>query len=139
MVALEQGVSLTSEAIIAMPFPRVVFRPIAGNSDVLPFSGVWLLRNSNQALRRFIGLARSRRLGMDPTNLRQRPLAGQKARFRADWMEFTLQVIDVARSFAEKPGSTFADNALVLDAIPSLRHRYMTDPSHNLLVVLCET
>jgi Na+-driven multidrug efflux pump len=29
-------------------------------SDVLPFSGVWLLRNSNQALRRFISLARMR-------------------------------------------------------------------------------
>jgi DNA-binding transcriptional LysR family regulator len=59
MVALGQGISLTSEAIIAMSFPQVVFRPIAGNSDVLPFSGVWLLRNSNQALRRFISLART--------------------------------------------------------------------------------
>ena len=59
MVALGKGVSLTSEAIIAMPFPDVVFRPIAGNSDVLPFSGVWLLRNSNQALRRFVSLARA--------------------------------------------------------------------------------
>jgi DNA-binding transcriptional LysR family regulator len=52
MVALGQGISLTSEAIIAMPFPQVAFRPIAGQSDILPFSGVWLLRNSNQALRR---------------------------------------------------------------------------------------
>ena len=59
MVALGQGISLTSEATIAMPFPHVVFRPIAGNSDALPFSGVWLLRNSNQALRRFISLART--------------------------------------------------------------------------------
>ncbi|PZR85753.1 MAG: hypothetical protein DLM68_10690 [Hyphomicrobiales bacterium] len=48
-----------NEAIIAMPFPHVSFRPIAGNSDVVPFSGVWLLRNSNQALRRFISLART--------------------------------------------------------------------------------
>jgi hypothetical protein len=60
MVALGQGISLTSEATIATTFPHVVFRPIAGNSDVLPFSGVWLLRNSNQALRRFISLARTR-------------------------------------------------------------------------------
>ncbi len=59
MVALGHGISLTSEAIIAMPVPQVVFRPIAGDSDVLPFSGVWLLRNSNQALRRFISLART--------------------------------------------------------------------------------
>jgi hypothetical protein len=40
IVALGQGISLTSEAIIAMPFPQVAFRPMAGNSDVLPFSGV---------------------------------------------------------------------------------------------------
>ena len=59
MVALGQGISLTSEATIAMPFPDVIFRPIAGDSDVLPFSGVWLLRNSNQALRRFISVART--------------------------------------------------------------------------------
>lgn len=59
MVALGQGISMTSEATIATPFPHVVFRPIAGHSDVLPFSGVWLLRNSNQALRRFISLART--------------------------------------------------------------------------------
>jgi DNA-binding transcriptional LysR family regulator len=59
MVGLGKGISLMSEAIIAMPFPHVAFRPIAGNSDVLPFSGVWLLRNSNQALRRFISLART--------------------------------------------------------------------------------
>jgi DNA-binding transcriptional LysR family regulator len=59
MVGLGQGISLTSEAIIAMPFPHVAFRPIAGDSDIVPFSGVWLLRNSNQALRRFISLART--------------------------------------------------------------------------------
>jgi DNA-binding transcriptional LysR family regulator len=59
MVALGQGISLTSEATIGTHFPQVVFRPIAGDSDVLPFSGVWLLRNSNQALRRFISLART--------------------------------------------------------------------------------
>lgn len=59
MVGLGKGISLMSEAIIAMPFPHVAFRPIAGNLDVLPFSGVWLLRNSNQALRRFISLGRT--------------------------------------------------------------------------------
>lgn len=59
MVALGQGISLTSVGIIAMPFPHVVFRPIAGNLDVLPFSGVWLLRNGNQVLRRFISLTRT--------------------------------------------------------------------------------
>jgi DNA-binding transcriptional LysR family regulator len=59
MVGLGKGISLMSEAIIAMPFPHVAFRAIAGNSDVLPFSGVWLLRNCNQALRRIISLART--------------------------------------------------------------------------------
>jgi hypothetical protein len=48
-----------NEAVIAITFPRVAFRPIAGNPDIVPFSGVWLLRNSNQALRRFISLART--------------------------------------------------------------------------------
>ena len=59
MVALGQGISLTTEATSGTSFPHVVFRPIAGNSDLLQFSGVWLLRNSNQALRRFISLART--------------------------------------------------------------------------------
>jgi len=59
LVGLGQGVSLTSEAVTSMPFPDVAFRPIAGNSDAVPFSGVWRLRNSNQALRRFISLART--------------------------------------------------------------------------------
>lgn len=59
MVALGQGISLTTEATSGTSFPHVAFRPIAGNLDVLPFSGVWLLRNSNQALRRFISLART--------------------------------------------------------------------------------
>ncbi len=68
MVALGQGISLTSEATIATPFPDVIFRPIAGNSDVLPFSGVWLLRNSNQALRRFISLARTLSKNRNETN-----------------------------------------------------------------------
>jgi DNA-binding transcriptional LysR family regulator len=59
LVGLGQGISLMNEAVIAMTFPHVAFRPIAGNSDIVPFSGVWLLRNSNQALRRFISLART--------------------------------------------------------------------------------
>lgn len=40
-------------------------------------------------------------------------------------MEFTLQVIDAARSFAEKPGSTFADHALVLGALCLGEHDYL--------------
>ncbi|QXX76081.1 LysR family transcriptional regulator [Methylovirgula sp. HY1] len=58
MVALGQGIGLTSEATIGTPFPGVIFRPFAEPDNVLPFSGVWLLRNNNQVLRRFISLAR---------------------------------------------------------------------------------
>jgi DNA-binding transcriptional LysR family regulator len=58
LVGLGQGITLMNEAIVAMPF-HVAFRPMAGTTDMVPFSGVWLLRNSNQALRRFISLART--------------------------------------------------------------------------------
>jgi DNA-binding transcriptional LysR family regulator len=59
LVGLGFGVSLTSEATIATVYPDVVFRPIAGPHDVLPFSGVWLASNDNPALRRFISSARA--------------------------------------------------------------------------------
>ncbi len=58
MVALRQGVSLTSEAAVAVPFPGVAFKPLAGEESILHFSGVWLSQNTNQALRRFIAIAR---------------------------------------------------------------------------------
>ena len=49
MVALGQGISLTSEATVATSFPDIAFRPIAGDLDVLQFSGVWLLRKIGRA------------------------------------------------------------------------------------------
>ena len=58
LVALGLGVGLTSEATIATSFPGVEFRPIAGDGDVIPFSGVWSPKNDNPALRRFLSLAR---------------------------------------------------------------------------------
>jgi DNA-binding transcriptional LysR family regulator len=58
LVALGLGVSLTSEATTATSFPEVVFRPLAGASEVLPFSGVWSPSNDNPAFRRFLSLAR---------------------------------------------------------------------------------
>jgi DNA-binding transcriptional LysR family regulator len=60
LVAMGQGVSLTSEATIAMSFPEVVFRPISGADATLQFSAVWSPINDNPALRRFLGLARVR-------------------------------------------------------------------------------
>lgn len=58
MVALGRGVSLTSDAAVAVQFPGVVFRPLAGEGSVLDFRGTWLSQNNNQALRRLIAVAR---------------------------------------------------------------------------------
>lgn len=59
LVAMGFGISLTTEATVATPFPRVIFRPMAGNDELLEFSAVWLPHNDNPALRRFLSLARS--------------------------------------------------------------------------------
>ena len=59
LVALGLGVGLTSEATIATPFPKVVFRPIAGDDELLQFCAAWLPHNDNPALRRFLSLART--------------------------------------------------------------------------------
>jgi DNA-binding transcriptional LysR family regulator len=58
LVAMGLGVGLTSESTVATPFPKVVFRPIAGDDELLQFSAVWLAHNDNPALRRFLSLAR---------------------------------------------------------------------------------
>jgi DNA-binding transcriptional LysR family regulator len=60
LVAMGRGVSLTSEATVAISFPKVVFRPITGGDDTLQFSAVWMASNGNPALRRFVSLARIR-------------------------------------------------------------------------------
>jgi len=59
LVALGRGVGLTSEATIATPFPKVVFRPIAGDDELLQFCAAWAPDNDNPALRRFLSLART--------------------------------------------------------------------------------
>jgi DNA-binding transcriptional LysR family regulator len=58
LVAIGLGVGVTSEATIAVPIPRVVFRPIAGADEVLRFSAAWLPQNDNPAFRRLLSLAR---------------------------------------------------------------------------------
>jgi DNA-binding transcriptional LysR family regulator len=60
LVAMGRGVSLTTEATIAMSFPEVIFRPISGGDETLQFSAVWAPGNDNPALRRFLSLARAR-------------------------------------------------------------------------------
>jgi DNA-binding transcriptional LysR family regulator len=57
LVALGRGIGLTSEATIATPFPKVVFRPVAGEDAFLQFCAVWSSQNNNPALRRFLSLA----------------------------------------------------------------------------------
>jgi len=47
------------KATIATPFPKVVFRPIAGDDELLHFNAAWLPHNDNPALRRFLSLVRS--------------------------------------------------------------------------------
>src|SRR5260370_28302982 len=70
LVALGLGVSFTSEATVATPFPEVTFRPIAGDAARIPFSAVRLPNNDNPALRRFWSLARdmSKKWEKQPTD-----------------------------------------------------------------------
>src|SRR5262249_32257529 len=58
LVSIGLGISLTSEAAVATPFPKIVFRPIAGDDELLHFNAVWVRHNDNPALRRFLALAR---------------------------------------------------------------------------------
>ena len=55
LVALGQGLTLTSEALIAVRFPGVAYRRLC--SEILPFCAIWLPENDNPALRRFLSLA----------------------------------------------------------------------------------
>jgi len=59
LVALGRGIGLTSEATIATPFPKVVFRPIAGEDALLQFCAVWSSQSDNPALRRFLSMAQT--------------------------------------------------------------------------------
>jgi DNA-binding transcriptional LysR family regulator len=58
LVSIGFGISLASEATTATSFPKVVFRPIAADDELLHFNAVWLPHNDNPALRRFLALAR---------------------------------------------------------------------------------
>jgi DNA-binding transcriptional LysR family regulator len=59
LVAVGLGIGITSEATVAMPFRKVVFRPIAGKDELLQFCAAWLPHNDNPALRQFLSLART--------------------------------------------------------------------------------
>lgn len=57
LVAVGQGLTLTSEATTGARFPKITYRKIEG--EVLPFSMIWSDRNDNPACRRLLSLARS--------------------------------------------------------------------------------
>jgi DNA-binding transcriptional LysR family regulator len=82
LVAMGRGIGLTSEATTATPFPKVIFRPIAGDDELLQFSAAWLPHNDNPALRQFLSLARrmakkpQRHAGDHSTRLPTSPVTG---------------------------------------------------------------
>lgn len=57
LVAMGQGLTLTSEATTAAHFPGVVYRPLG--EEILPFCAIWSPQNDNPALRRLLSLART--------------------------------------------------------------------------------
>jgi DNA-binding transcriptional LysR family regulator len=57
LVAMSQGLTVTSEATIAARFPGMVYRPLRG--EILPFCAIWSPQNDNPALRRLLSLAKT--------------------------------------------------------------------------------
>lgn len=67
LVGLGLGISLMSEAGVAVSYPGVVFLPL-DTGEALPFNVVWRADNDNPALRRLLSLARvlqKERAGID--------------------------------------------------------------------------
>ena len=57
MVASGDGITLTSEATTHVPFPGVVFQPIADETEPARFTAVWSPHNRNPALINLLDLA----------------------------------------------------------------------------------
>ncbi|WP_139790758.1 LysR family substrate-binding domain-containing protein [Rhizobium rhizosphaerae] len=57
LVAMGRGLALVSEATVSIPFPEIVYRPLA--DETLTFSVLWSAKNDNPALRRLLSMARS--------------------------------------------------------------------------------
>lgn len=58
LVGLGHGVSLVADHWRGVQYPNVVFIPIGGEEETVPFSLTWRPENDNPALRRLISLAR---------------------------------------------------------------------------------
>lgn len=57
LVAAADGITLTSEAATYVPFPGVVLRQIADETEQARYSAVWSPHNRNPALKNFLDLA----------------------------------------------------------------------------------
>lgn len=58
MVAIGDGITVVSEGLTSMNYPRLALRPLMAPEDIVPFSAVWSPLNDNPALRRFISFAK---------------------------------------------------------------------------------
>ncbi|QNA86683.1 LysR family transcriptional regulator [Sphingomonas sp. So64.6b] len=58
MVAKGFGLTLTTDSTLGTAFAGVVFRPMAGNSDIVPSSAIWSTGNPNPALKHLLHLGR---------------------------------------------------------------------------------
>ncbi|RVO59196.1 LysR family transcriptional regulator [Sinorhizobium meliloti] len=65
LVAMGQGLTLTSEATTATGFPGVVYRTLS--EEILPFCAIWSPQNDNPAMRRLLSLARTMSKRSKPT------------------------------------------------------------------------
>lgn len=57
LVSLGQGITLVSAAWTAVKVPGLVLRPLTARDDIVPFSIIWSLENSNPAFARFLRTA----------------------------------------------------------------------------------
>lgn len=60
LVSTGYGVTVVAESAAAVPYPSVVFRPIAEDDASIKVSAAWLAENGNPAARRFLSLCRAR-------------------------------------------------------------------------------
>lgn len=59
LVGLGLGLTLTTSSTLGAVFPGVVFRPIAGDRDIVEWTAIWPVSNTNPTLKRFLAVVRS--------------------------------------------------------------------------------
>ncbi|TCP89759.1 DNA-binding transcriptional LysR family regulator [Rhizobium sp. PP-CC-2G-626] len=70
MVAIGEGVTLTTSSASHLPFPGVVFRTIADEPEPARFSAVWSPHNRNPALKNLLDLANAMIRSAHPPEIR---------------------------------------------------------------------